>query len=877
MRRLIAWCSRLIGSIGGGRRDDEMRDELAFHLDMQEQLERRRGAGPEDARRRAAMRLGGADQVTESVRDQRGLPWVDQLRQDTVYAARMLRRDPGFTAVALLTLAIGISATATIFSLLDGVLLSPLPYPAPDRLVRIYESLPEVPTFPVRKRTLLSYRHDNRTLDGIAGFTRADLQLSLEDRPEALRGLQVSANYFSVLGMGPALGRGFTWAEERSDAGVVVLSEALWRRRFEADPNLLGRQVRLSGRSFTVVGVMPARFEHVGGSYRSFPQGQSVDVWWPLPLEDASAPRERNSHYTNTVARLKAGVTAAQAEADLAGLSKRAAAADESIWGIRAVPLLTDVVGASSDGIRLLMFASAVVMLITCANVSSLLLAKGAGRRGERAVRFALGAGRGRLVRQSLAESLLLALPGTACGFALTIGGVRFLRAVLPADFPRLHNVHVDWTVLAFSALIACASAALFGLLPAWHEATDDVRPALHDGGTRTSGGRRTARLRNALVVGEIALASALLVSAGLLARSFLALQHAPAGFQPEGALTARLATVGPRYEDNDRRSQFYSSLIRAASTLPGVTAAGAGSDLPWTGYDENSGFTVVGLKGPDENSARYHFATPGYFQALGVSVLEGRVIDERDSGAAPKVLVVNHALATKFFGAIDPLGHQADVWGEKRTIVGVVSDVKDSPADSAAVPAFWFPHAQIPVSEMALVVRTAGEPSAMTADVRRLVRSFDPELPLAEVRTLDEIASAANGQRRFILAMILLFAGAATVLALVGAYGVLTWSVRQRSRELGIRVALGAARGQVLGLVVRQGLWFAGVGLVGGLLVALASSRVLETLLFGVSPRDGWTFAVAGGAMLVLTVLAALGPALSATKTNPVEALRAD
>ena len=329
---------------------------------------------------------------------------------------------------------------------------------------------------------------------------------------------------------------------------------------------MLGRQVRLSGHPFTVVGVMPARFEHVGGSYHSFPQGESVDVWWPLPLENATAQNERNSHYTNVVARLKPGVTPAQAESDLAGLSKRAAAANESIWGIRAVPLLIDVVGPSSDGIRLLMFASAFVMLITCANVSSLLLAKGAGRRGERAVRFALGAGRGRLVRQSLAESLMLAIPGAACGFALTIAGVRFLRTVLPADFPRLHNVHVDWTVLVFSALVACASVALFGLLPAWHEATDDVRPALHDGGTRTSGGRRTARLRNALVVVEIALASALLITAGLLARSFVALQQAPAGFTPRGALTARLATVSPRYEDNDRRGQFYSTLIRSAA-----------------------------------------------------------------------------------------------------------------------------------------------------------------------------------------------------------------------------------------------------------------------------------------------------------------------
>jgi macrolide transport system ATP-binding/permease protein len=877
MRSLMAWISRLLGSIGGGRRDAEMQDELRFHLEMQEQLETRRGSSPEEARRRATLRLGGLDRTAESVRDQRGLPWLDQLRQDASYAARMLRRDPGFTAVALLTLAIGIGATATIFSLLDGVLLSPLPYRAPERLVRVYESLPEVPTFPIRKRTLLSYRHDNQTLDGIAGFTRGDLQLSLEDRPESLRGLQVSANYFTVLGMGPALGRGFTWAEERGDAGVVILSDALWRRRFDADPGVLGRQVRLSGRPFTVVGVMPARFEHVGGSYRSFPQGETVDVWWPLPLENAGAQNERNSHYTNAVARLKPGVTAVQAQADLAGLSRRAAAANESIWGIRVVPLLTDVVGSASDGIRLLMFASALVMLITCANVSSLLLAKGAGRRGERAVRFALGAGRGRLVRQSLAESLLLALPGAACGVVLTIGGVRVLRAVLPEDFPRLHNVHVDWTVLVFSAIVACASAALFGLLPAWHEATDDVRPALHDGGPRTSGGRRTARLRNALVIGEIALASALLITAGLLARSFMALQHAPAGFVPRDALTARLATVSPRYEDNDRRSQFYASLVRVAATLPGATAAGAGTDLPWTGYDENSDFTVVGLKGPDDNSARYHVATPGYFKALGASMLEGRPIDERDSGDAPKVLVVNHALVAKFFGAVDPIGHQAEAWGEKRTIVGVVSDIKDSPADSSAVPAFWFPHAQIPVSEMALVVRTAGNPSAMTADLRRLIRSFDPELPLAEVRTLDDIASAANGQRRFILAMLLLFAGAATVLALVGAYGVLTWSVRQRSRELGIRVALGAARGQVLGLVVGQGLWFAGLGLAGGLLVALASSRVLQTLLFGVSPRDGLTFGIAGGAILTLTILAALGPALSATRTSPVEALRAE
>ena len=876
MRSLLAWVSRMFGSVGGGRRDDQIDDELAFHLEMQEKLERDRGASADEARRRARSRLGSLDATTEAFRDQRGLPWLDQLRQDSTYALRMFRKDPGFSLVALLTLAVGIGATATIFSLLDGVLLSPLPYRDPARLVRVYEASTREPRFPARKMAIVVYRHDNRTLDGLAAFTREDLQLSLEDRPERLRGLQVSANYFTVLGVGPALGRGFTWAEEREDSTVAIISSDVWRRRFQSDPGVLGRSVRLSGREFTIVGVMPEGFEHVGGSYRSFPQGESVDVWWPLPLEKAYADGERYSHYTNVVARLKPGVTPEQAASDLTGLSARITKPGDTPWTVRTVPLLDDVVGTSTDGIRLLMFAASLLMLITCANISSLLLAKGAGRRGERAVRFALGAGRWRLVRQSLAESLLLAVPGALCGLGLTLGGVRFLREVLPEDFPRLHNVHVDWTVLVFSALVACLAAVLFGLLPAWHEATDDVRPALHDNGTRTSAGRRTTRLRNALVVAEIALASALLVTAGLLARSFVKLQNVEAGFRPDGALTATISTVGPKYPDIARTASFMRRFVKAVAVLPGVTEAGAGSDLPWTGYDENTDMDLVGRKAPEGGvNARYHVATPGYFEALGVPLVEGRMIDDRDQDGVLPVIVVNKAYASKYFPDGGIIGQQVDLWGKRRTIVGVVGDVKDTPADPGAHPAFWYPHPQITFPSMSLVVRTAGDPSAITPDVRRLLHSMDPELPLADIRPLAEIASTANGQRRFILAMILLFAGTATLLALVGAYGVLTWSVRQRSRELGIRVALGAARSQVLGLVVRQGIWFGVAGMMGGLVMALASTKVLQTLLFGVSPRDGWAYASAGAAMLALSVLAALGPALTATRTNPVEVLR--
>ena len=755
-------------------------------------------------------------------------------------------------------------------------MLAPLPYPAADRLVRVYESIPQLPTFPVTKESLLLYRHDARTIEGIAGFTREDLQLSLDDRPERMRGVQVSSNYFTVLGAIPARGRAFTWNEERTDADVVVISDAVWRDRLHSDPSIVGRPLRLSGRLFTVIGVMPARFEHVGGSYRSFPQGETVDVWWPLGLENAS--KERGSHYINAVARLKPNVSAIQAQEELSALSARnSAGSDGTVWAVRTVPLLQDVVGTASDGIRLLMATAALVMLITCANVSSLLLARATSRRRERAVRFALGAGRGRLARQALTEAFVLAVPGTLAGTLVAVGGVGFLRAVLPLDFPRLHNIHIDWTVLAFSAVVASVSAALFGLLPAWHEATDDARPALHDSGIRVGASRRTTRLRNTLVIGEIALASALLITAGLLTRSFVKLRQAEAGFRPSGALTATISLPPSRYPTPKDSVRFLNAFSAGLKTLPGVTAAGIGSDLPWTGYDENTGFELIGRKTPDDASMRYHSAAPGYFEALGIPLLDGRSIEDRDTADSASVIVVNRAFQTTYLPHESAVGRQIALWGSKPTIVGVVGDVKDTPADRAAIPAFWWPVTQNPFPTMSLVVRTGGDPAALGAEVRGLLHGLDPELPLADVLTLDDIALAANGQRRFLLAMIGLFSAAAILLAMVGAYGVLTWTVQQRSREMGIRVALGAQRSQVLSLVVGQGLWLGVGGLISGLLVALAAGSVLQRLLYGVSPRDLSTFVTVALVMLVLSAVAAFGPAWAATRANPVEALRAD
>ena len=448
MRAAWAWLCRLGRTLTGHGRDAALEEELRFHLEMQIAAGIRRGMSEQEAERAARLRLGGAEAIREAYRDQRGVPVLDTFLQDVRYAARGLRRDTGFALIAIATLTLGIGATTSIFSLVRGVLLDPLPYPESDWLIRVYESNPQFPLFPVGPHGLLAYRHENQTLSGFAGYVREDLQLAIDSRPERLRGLQVSSNYFRVLGVPPARGRTFTWAEEREKADVVILSDVVWRTRFQADPSVIGRPLRLSGRLFTIVGVMPAGFEHVGGTYRSTGQGETVDVWWPLPLEKAS--ERKGWHYINAVARLKPGATVAQARADLAAVSQRIDRGGAK-WDVRAVPLLDDVVGRSSDALVLLLAGVGVVMLIACANISSLLLARATARRRERAVRFALGASRWRLLRQSIIESLVLALPGAAGGALLAAAGVGLLAALLPADFPRLHNVRVDQAVLVFS------------------------------------------------------------------------------------------------------------------------------------------------------------------------------------------------------------------------------------------------------------------------------------------------------------------------------------------------------------------------------------------------------------------------------------------
>jgi predicted permease len=872
------WC-RLLATWRRGADDERLGEELALHMDLETERLTRQGVPPDLARREAQRRLGSRGAIEEGWRDERRLPWLDMFRQDAHYALRQLWRDPRFSFLAISTLAVGIGMTTAIFGLLWGVVLSPLPYPFPERLVRVYQSSEEFPAFPVSPYSYLAYARESRALEGLAVYTGQDLQLADGDQPERLAAQLVSASYFRVLGVQPIVGRVFAEADEREHSDVVVISEALWRRRFGADPAIAGRRVRMSGRTFTVLGVLPAGFEHVGGAYRTTPQGETVDAWWPIPLDKA---RERASwHYLNAVGRLRRGATAAQAaeELDRIERSLKLEAMGGTSWRQRVLPLSDDVVGTSRDGVMLLVSAVGLLMVIACANVSSLLLARATARGRERAVRFALGASRGRLARQALTEAAVLLVPAVLAGAAIAWAGTRALHVLLPPDFPRLHNVRVDGVVLLFSIAVSALAVIVFGLVPTWRGADQPGSGALHDGGPRSSAGRGTTRVRQALVVAEIALASTLLVVGGLLAQSFVRLQQAAPGFTPTRAVSAVVALPEARYDKREDVGRFYESLLREVRALPNVTAAGVGTDIPWTGYDENTGFTVAGAKNElAEPSARFHAASAGYFTSVGMALETGRVMDERDTADAPKVVVVNRAFARKYLAGGPVVDRVVEFWDTKAAIVGVVGDVKDQPADAEAVPAFWWPIAQNPMRAVTLVVRTAtDDPLVIEPDLRQVLARLDAQLPLAEVRTLESIAGNANAQRRFLLAMTLLFAVVALALAALGAYGVLSWTVRQRTRELGIRMALGADRRSVLRLVVGQGLRLAAVGLVVGLALALASGQVVARLLYGMSPRDAVTFLAAALVMLAISAVATLGPAVTATRTSPVEALRTD
>jgi predicted permease len=806
---------------------------------------------------------------------------MQTLWQDGRYAVTMLLRSPGFAATAIVTLALALGANAAIFSAVKGVLIAPLPYHEPARLFRLFEEAPTSPHFPVSPADFRDYRAELQTFEGLAAYLRSDLQLGDPEAPEQLRGMQVTAGFFKLLGFQPALGREFTLDDEIAgkDDGIV-LSHALWMRRFGGDPAIVGRPVRLSGRTFRVVGVLPPGFQHVGGTYRTYGHGEPVDVWWVLAPPRDESPRHRFSHYFNVIGRLRNGVSRAAMEEDLRrtglGVAKRYPAPN-SPWKPRAVPLKEEIVGTAESTLVALSSAATLVLVLACVNVAGLLIGRASGRSREIGIRAALGATRSRLTGQLLIESMVLATLGGAIGIACAYGAVAALARFGPADTPRLQAIAVDGQVLLYALSATVFSALLFGLAPAWQLARAGVGETLKQGARRVAGPAHQ-RTRRALAAVEVALAFVLAVSSGLLLRSFVAMVDTNPGFRPVGALTASVELPTARY-DTDDTAAFYTGAVARIRSMPQVRDAAFASDLPWTGYDENTSFAIVGRQFPPGNGpeARYHFITTGYTAATGTPLIAGRDLSSSDVKEAPAVVLVNESAAKKYWrSAAAAVGARLSLWGRERTIAGVIGDVRDMPWHDTAVPALYFPQAQEWYPQrMFLVVRSDADPSLLAEPVRRALREIDPALPLANVRLLETVAGAAIATRRLTLWLVATFGLTALFLAIVGVYGVIAQSVGQRTQEFGVRQALGATRGDIVRLVLSSGVALTAAGLIAGLVLSIGSTRLLSSLLFGVGALDVPTFTAVAVVLLTAALAATYVPAWRATRISAAAALR--
>ncbi len=810
----------------------------------------------------------------------RGDGFMTNLLHDARYAVRLLRRSPGFTLTAVMTLALAIGANTAIFSAVKGVLIAPLPYPDPDRLVRLFEESDRTPHFPMAPLDFLDYRNELQSFAGIAAYFRSDLQIGEANHPEQLRGMQVTAGFFGVLGYQPAMGRDFEVADEMpGNNEVVILSHALWTRRFGSDPAVIGRSVRLSGKSFRIVGVLPEGLQHVGSTYRSYGHGEPVDVWSVLAVPREQKPQGRFSHYFNVIARLRRGVTWAEMNADLRRTGESVARrypVSPSPWHPRAVPLKDEIVGTAQSTLVALGGAATAVLILACVNVAGLLLGRGIVRGREMGVRAALGATRSRLTRQLLIESIVLASLGGAIGVALAYGAIAALSRFGPADTPRLESISVDTQVLSYALAATIASALLFGLAPALRLATAGVADSLKEG-VRSVAGAPHQRVRRALAAVQLALAFVLVVSSGLLFRSFVAMITTNPGFEPAASITASIELPGARY-DGDASTAFYARALERIRALPGVVDAAFTSDLPWTGYDENTGFTIIGRPRNEEDSeARYHFITPGYLRSTGVPLVAGRDLTVSDIKDTPLVILINESAARKYWTTAQAaIGARVDLWGAERTVAGVIGDVRDMPWHDRAVPALYYPIAQTWYAQpMLLVARTTVEPTSMVDTIRQVLQELDPEIPLANVRPLAAVAGAAMSTRRLTLWLVGVFGVTALVLAVVGIYGVMAQAVGQRAHEFGVRQALGATSADIIRLVFSSAAIMTVSGLLTGVALALMSTRLLASLLYNVTALDPMTFATVGVLLAGAAAAAAYLPARRASRISAAEALR--
>jgi predicted permease len=821
---------------------------------------------------------------------------MNQLKQDLRFAWRTLRRRPSFSVVVVLTLALGIGANTAIFSVVSSVLLSPLPFPDSERLVMAWASNPELARLaglpdelPVSPGMFYDWQEQSRSFEHLAMVQSAQIALTGTGEPVMVKSVDVTGEFFEVLGTPPALGRAVQPADDvPGHEGVVVLSDAFWRRQLGADPKIVGRKLLLDGKPAEVIGVMPPGFAFPRGA--EMPSGYGFapepDLWRPMALPE-EARRFRGNHSCLPIARLKPGVTLEQAQAELVALSERLwlQYPDDKGWSARLERLSDQLVGGVRPSLLILLGAVGLLLLIACANVANLFLAQALVRQKEISVRTALGASRGRLVRQLLTESLLLALSGGALGLLAAWWGLRAFAVWIPADLPLPRGIEIDGTVLAFAVGLSLLTGALAGLTPALQTTRPDLAESLREGTRGGAGASRGQRTRRALVVAEVAVALVLVIGAGLLIRSFARLTSIDPGFRPENVLTLRVDLPGERYP-RERRAAFFDQVLDGLRGQAGVVSVGAVSELPMGGTENIEAVFPEGRPEPEPDKipiADCRFTTPGYFETLGIPLRRGRSFAASDTKDTTKVAVVDEEMARRYWPAEDAIGKRFRMGGPGNTsapywtIVGIVGNVRHSGLHVDPRPQMYLPQSQRASTQMVIVARTQGDPKGLVPAVQAAVREVDRDQPITEIRTLEQVVSTSVAGRRFNMVLFGLLAGLALALAVIGIYGVTAYSVSQRTRELGLRMALGARRGQVLGMVVGEAGKLAAVGVAFGLILAFSLTRVMASLLFGVEPTDPVTFAGVSLALGLSAVVAAYFPGRKATGVDPMVAFRAD
>jgi predicted permease len=877
----MKWLNILIARLRGLLRHEailqDIEEEMRFHVEMEAQTNIERGMKPDEAEATALRSFGNLGRIKDLAYEIRGGGLMDTLWQDLRYGARMLTKNPGFTAIAALTLALGIGANTIIFTMVNSILLKPLPFKEPERLVMVWRAnaARTANELPASIPHFLDWRQRNQVFERMTAYTTGRVNLAGEGESELARAAVVSAGFFETLGVSPLLGRGFLPDEDKPGAeSVAVLSYGLWQRRFGAAPGIVGQRVMINAWPHTVVGVAPPGFDFPG----------ETKLWVIQPLDSQA---NRNNNFLRVLARLKPGVRLEQAYADMDGVAANIAA--QYAFGrdlFQLTPLHEQLTGRIRRPLLLLFGAVGFVLLIACANIANLLLARASGRERELAVRAALGASRARLFRQLLTESLLLATAGGLAGLLLAVWSLGWLKGLSVLKLARLGEVALDGRALGFSALAVVLTAALFGLIPALQASLQRPGAALKGSGSRAVAGPESQRLRGGLIVVEIALSLVLLVGAGLLIKSLLKLWAVDPGYKPEGVLTLNLNLPPARYPQPEQRIAFIQQITEKMQSLPGVQAATTAAYGPLGDFYSDRVFIIEGRPEPAPGhglSAGQVPAGPDYFRTLQIPLLGGRVFSAYDNAQSPGVVIVNRSFAQRFFPNEEAVGRRIHlgtrrppVWFE---IVGVIGDVRQEKLEREAPPLMYLPHMQNANawSFMSLLVRPTGESQMVASALKQAVSAVDKDLGLSNLTTLDAILADSLAERRVLSALLGVFAALALLMAAAGIYGVLSYSVAERTHELGIRMALGARARDVLLLVIGQGMRLALIGVALGLIGALALTRLMEGLLFGVSPTDPLTFGAIAALLMAVALLACYFPARRATRVDPMIALRCD